>query len=252
MRSCAYPALPPPVRVPLTICPEHPCAYLPGRHSQVRAFASASVPGEVYHQFMDAGFRRSGDMFYQPVCRGCRACVPLRVQVARFVPTKSQRRSMRRNADLKVTVGTPEATDEKVDLYRRYCLARHGKHEDRTSLEQFLYESPVETFEVCHRDAAGRLVGVGICDICRDSVSSVYFYFDPDEHRRSPGTYSALVEIELARQYSIPWYYLGYWIAGCRTMEYKTTFRPCQYLGHDGVWRDSSPNENGQGTGVMP
>jgi arginine-tRNA-protein transferase len=233
-------ALPPPLRVPLTVCPPHPCVYLPGRTARFRAFAAGSFDPDMYRQFMDANFRRSGELFYQPVCPGCQACVQIRVPVARFEPSASQRRVLRRNQDMKVTFGIPTATDEKFDIYRRYSDARHSpKQEDRRSFEMFLYESPVETIEAEYRDESGTLLGVGICDFSPTSVSSVYFYFDPAASSRSLGTYSALVEIELARQIGLAWYYLGYWVAGSRSMEYKRRFRPHELLGADGVWRDT-------------
>ena len=87
------------MRVPLNVSPPHECPYLPGRLATSRWFVAGRVPAEVYHDFMDAAFRRSGRLFYQPVCAGCRACVPIRVPVDRFVPSKSQRRTMQRNAD---------------------------------------------------------------------------------------------------------------------------------------------------------
>lgn len=233
-------ALPPPVQVPLVVVPEHPCPYLPGRLAQTRAFASSSIPGDLYHQFMDANFRRSGSVFYQPVCRACRACMQIRVPIERFAPTKSQRRTGRRNADLAVTAHHPVPTDEKFNLYKRYLAGRHkpAGSEDRASFEQFLYESPVETIEMCYRDPAGKLLAVGICDVSASSLSSVYFFFDPAHARRGLGTFGALHEIEFARQLKIPWFYLGYWIKGCDTMDYKASFRPCEVLHPDGTWRE--------------
>ena len=69
------------------------------------------------------------------------------------------------------------------------------------------------------------------------SLSSVYFYYDPDEARRGLGTFGALHEIESAAREGIPYYYLGYWVAGCGAMEYKAGFRPNEVLCGDGVWR---------------
>jgi arginine-tRNA-protein transferase len=198
------------------------------------------MPPELYHRFMDAGFRRSGRLLYQPACAGCRECRPLRVPVALFRPSRSQRRGWRRNEDLTVTVGEPEATDERYDLYRRYVVDWHGRAsdaEDRQGFESFLYESPVETVEFTYRDASGRLLAVGICDVCSDSLSSVYFYFDPAESRRGLGTYGALREIDAARRMGVPHYYLGYWVEGCGAMQYKAEFRPVELLHGDGVWR---------------
>jgi leucyl-tRNA---protein transferase len=238
----AWPALPPPARVHLTVCNETPCVYLPGRLAQLRAFAADRLDPEIYRKFMDANFRRSGEIIYQPICRGCRECVQIRVPAERFVPGKSQRRCLRRNADLRSSVTGLQLTDEKFDLYQRYCAARHGQEEkDRAGLEQFLYHSPVATVEIEHRDQAGKLLAVGVCDVSPVSLSSVYFYFDPAESRRGLGTYGALVEIELARNVGIPFYYLGYWVAGSKTMDYKRHFRPYELLGNDGEWRDGEP-----------
>jgi arginine-tRNA-protein transferase len=228
------------VNVSLAVLEEHPCPYLPDRLSQSRAAWAEQIPGGLYHQFMDAGFRRSGKLLYQPVCRGCRACVSIRVPVDAFRPTKSQRRCRRRNADLTVSAAAPAATDEKYELYQRYVVGRHGRpveEESRTSFESFLYESPVDTAEFCYRDAAGRLIAVGICDLCRESLSSVYFYFEPAEARRGVGTFGALYEIEAAARLGVPYYYPGYWVDGCGAMQWKADFRPVEVLGPDAVWR---------------
>jgi arginine-tRNA-protein transferase len=198
---------------------------------------------------MDAGFRRSGKLLYQPACQGCRACQPIRVPVERFKPSKSQRRCIRRNADLRVTANEPRASDEKFDLYRRYVAGRFGRQaredeDGRESFERFLYDSPVQTLEFCYRDPAGRLLAVGICDVCAESLSSVYFYYDPGEARRGLGNFGAVYEIETAGKLGIPYYYLGYWVSGCGAMKYKADFHPNEILYSDGVWRATSEGES--------
>jgi arginyl-tRNA--protein-N-Asp/Glu arginylyltransferase len=236
--SCPFPALPPPVAVSLTVLPEHPCSYLPDRLAQTRALWCGAMDGDIYHGFMDAGFRRSGKLVYQPVCRGCRECMPIRVPAGRFAPSKSQRRSWKKNQDLVVAIGPPRATDEKFELYRRYATQWHSSQvDDRSSFEQFLYESPVQTLEFSYRLPDGKLAAVGICDVCDASLSSVYFYFDPAEAHRGLGTFGALYEIDFTVDRGIPYYYLGYWIRACRTMQYKSSFRPFELLHPDGVWR---------------
>jgi arginyl-tRNA--protein-N-Asp/Glu arginylyltransferase len=240
-RTSHYPSHPSPVEIPLTVLPEHECSYLTGRRAQTRAFMVGKMPGDMYHAFMNAGFRRSGKLVYQPVCLGCRECISVRVPVETFQPSKSQRRCSRRNADLTITASIPTATQEKFELYRRYCTLWHGKKSDDAdeweSFETFLYDSPVETVEFSYRDPGGRLLAVGICDICSQSLSSVYFYHEPTESRRGLGTFGALREIEFSRIRGIPYYYLGYWVQGCGTMQYKANFRPFEALFPDGVWR---------------
>ena len=238
--TCAYPSHPPPLTVPLTVLPEHACPYLPDRAARLRGFLCDAMDGGVYHAFMNRGFRRSGRFFYQPVCRGCRECQPIRVATAAFVPSKSQRRAWRRNADVAVTVTPrPRPSAEKYDLYLRYQRARHDRDraEDPGGFADFLYRSTVDSLEFAYRDAAGKLIGVGIGDVCAESLSSVYFYFDPAESRRSLGVFSALWEIAFAGEKKSPHYYLGYWVRGCGAMRYKADFRPFELLGPDGVWR---------------
>jgi leucyl-tRNA---protein transferase len=238
--QCAYPAIAPPVEVPLVTLAEHACPYLPGRVAQSRGLLAGKVDPGIYHDFMDVGFRRSGRLIYQPVCRGCRACLPIRVPVGEFQESKSQRRSWRRNGDLAIAVGRPNATEEKFQLYARYQARWHGTGEpaEWENFVGFLYESPVETIEFCYRDREnGKLLAVGICDVSARSLSSVYFYFDPEQAWRGLGTFGALVEIQWAREREIPHYYLGYWVAGCASMEYKNRFRPFEMLHPDGMWR---------------
>lgn len=236
--ACPYPAIPPPVNVSLTVLPPYPCVYRPGREAQIRVLWSGEMSGRTYKGFMDAGFRRSGQLVYQPICTGCRACMPIRVPVASFHPNKSQRRCLRRNGDLLITASAPEPSDEKLELYRRYVTGWHGGSADsEANFEAFLYDSPVETIEFEYRDAEKKLLAVGICDVCDDALSSVYFYFDPSSAHRGLGTLGALREIEFARAAGISYYYLGYWIEGCATMKYKIDFAPNELLHPDAVWR---------------
>jgi arginine-tRNA-protein transferase len=235
-----HPAIPPPLAIPLTVLPEHPCSYFPERPARSRAFRAKQLPPELYHGLMDAGFRRSGDIFYQPICSRCRDCQPIRVPVAGFVASKSQRRALKRSHDLHLSVAPPRASDESFELYLRYLSQWHGraKEEDsREAFERFLYHSPVESLEFSYRDKVGKLLAVGICDVSHNALSSVYYYFDPAERSRSLGTFGAMVEIDYARKHAIPFYYLGYWIRDSETMRYKNRYMPNELLCSDGVWR---------------
>ena len=241
-----YPAIPPPasaqVPVRLRVLPEHACGYLPDRRARTRAFYAREMSPEIYHKLMDAGFRRSGRIVYQPACRGCRDCIQIRIPVETFRPSKSQRRCRRRNQNLRITIGEPVPDDEAYELYVSYLREWFGRDSmndiGRDSFEAFLYDSPVATIEVRYRDESGRLLAVGLCDVAGQSLSSMYFFHNPQDRRRGLGTFGVLTEIELARKMSIPHYYLGYWIRDCSRMSYKSHFRPYQLLGTDGVWRD--------------
>ncbi len=231
----------PPLDIRLAVLPPVPCPYLPGRTETIRAVMASSIDGDTYRAFMDVGFRRSGRMLYQPVCEGCRECVPLRVDVKQFAMSASQRRCLRRNEDLAVHAGRPALTDEKFALYSRYVHDWHRRPEeaDRDSLKSFLYDSPTDTVEFTYRDPAGELLAVGICDVSSASLSSVYFYFDPRHAKRSLGTFGALYELAWCQERGLAYYYLGYWVRDCQAMAYKSTFRPHELMGDDGSWKKS-------------
>lgn len=234
-----YPTYPVPLGLRLSTSPPHDCPYLPGRVAVSRGFRCEEMPAPLYQSLLEAGFRRSGTTFYQMVCPGCRACVVLRLPVERFVPTRSQRRTLRRNADLRLSLGAPALTAEKVELYGRYLAARHDGQMSGGSdeLEDFLYRCPTDCLEMCYREPDGRLVGVGICDVTPRALSSVYFYFSPEAGARSLGFYSMMTEIGAARALGRSHYYPGFWVAGCPKMAYKNRLSPAEVLGTDGGWR---------------
>jgi len=221
----------------LSVTEETSCPYLPFRLSRSEAYVVDQLEGQVHERLLAFGFRRCGRVVYRPVCRQCQECVQLRVPVDQFRPTRSMRRVRRRNADVRVVVGTPVATSEKYALFTRYLDAQHDDTMERTyeSFHGFLYDSPTETSE-CAYYLGQRLIGVGLVDRCPTGLSSVYMFFDPDESARSLGTFSVLWEIDYCRKLSVPYYYLGFYVAGCRTMSYKARFRPNQVLAGSDRW----------------
>lgn len=188
---------------------------------------------------MDSGFRRSGRVFYQPVCKNCRSCIPLRVPVARFKPSRSQKRTLKRNRDLTFDIGKPAPDGEKYLLYHNYLEQRHDGQQasDFNSFIEFLYDSPTDTLEFTYRDQNNTLIAVGLCDVTDEAISTMYFYFDPEQTKRSLGIYSALMEIEYARATNLDHYYLGYWIPQKDNMAYKARFQPAEILCTDSIWR---------------
>ncbi len=215
----------------------HPCAYLPGRLAVDEFGIAERLPPAIYERLMNRGFRRSGRLVYRPVCDGCRECVPLRVRAADFVPSRSQRRVLRRNCDVQVAVGRPEISDEKYRLFCDYVREQHDGQMamERAAFSEFLYQSPTDTREMV-LTIDDRPAGVGIVDVCPGCVSSVYFFFDPVHARRSLGVFSALKEIEMCRQLGIEYWYAGFFVRECDRMNYKASFRPYELLDRDGRW----------------
>jgi arginine-tRNA-protein transferase len=159
------------------------------------------------------------------------------VPVAEFRADRSQRRNLRRNADLTLSLEPAAYSDEYFDLYRRYLDVRHaGGGMDNPAEEdftRFLYTAWSPTAFVALR-LHGRLLAVAVTDFASSGVSAVYTFFDPHESERGLGTYAILRQIDLARERGLPHVYLGYWIAGHPKMDYKARFHPLELLGPEG------------------
>jgi arginyl-tRNA--protein-N-Asp/Glu arginylyltransferase len=224
--------------------PPTPCPYLRGRESRLVALRPNRLSPQLYELFLELNFRRLQDLVYRPQCDGCRECRQLRIEVARFRPTRSQRRCLKRNDDVSVESGRLAPSEEKHALYSRYLQTRHDGSMNGSWSEflEFLHAAPGFTQEVVFR-LGGRLLGVGIYDVTPDALSAVYFYFEPELARRSPGTLNVLWLIEEARRRELAWLYLGYHVSGSPQMAYKAGFRPHQLLEPDGGWREGRLGE---------
>lgn len=221
-----------------------PCSYLEN-HSERKIFTHFPEDGatELNTALTQAGFRRSQDIAYRPACETCNACVSIRVPVDLFQPNGSFRRIVKKNADLVSSVILPETTSEQYSLFRDYLNARHkqGGMDEMSVLDyQNMVEgSPVETYLIEYRKRTvdsflttkgGELVATTLTDILDDGLSMVYSFYTPQEQHRSLGSFLILDHIEKTKRLGLPYLYLGFWVKGCRKMEYKIRFTPQEHL----------------------
>lgn len=219
--------------------PPTPCPYLTHRlERKVVTLLAGDDPDGLHDTLSQAGFRRSQDLAYRPACDDCSACIPVRIPVADFQPSRSLRRILSRHDDITVTETPPVATREHFLLFRRYLLNRHrggGMAEmDFADYRAMIEDTPVDSHLLELRQANGALYGVCLCDRMRDGISLVYSFFNTDLEARSPGTFIVLSAIARARALGLSHVYLGYWIAESPKMAYKARFRPLERLGADG------------------
>jgi len=220
----------------------HACSYLPGRIARLPyRHPIARLTPEQFDQRLAEGDRRSGVFLYRTQCPACRACQPIRLDVEKFQPARTQRRMERRGDELlTVQIGRPVVDDCRVRLFNLHRdgrgLAAGEAVLDKQSYAEFLAESCCETIELTYRHD-GRLVAVAIADAGRDSLSAVYCFYDPGFRLLSLGTYSILRQVALCRATGRRYLYLGFFIAESPHMSYKASFRPHQRL-IDGAWTD--------------
>jgi arginine-tRNA-protein transferase len=218
----------------------YPCSYLPGKmaRSQV-ATPNYLIDTQIYNELIQMGFRRSGVYTYRPQCDHCHACIPVRLDAAKFEPSRSQRRTWRRHENMATEIRNLSFDPEHYALYRRYQLARHSGGgmdlDNQDQYRQFLLESSVATHLIEFRDEKA-LRMVSMVDRVWDGLSSVYTFFDPDLPRASLGTFSILWQIEWCKLRNLPHVYLGYWINHSPKMAYKINFQPLEGL-INGSWQ---------------
>ncbi len=218
-----------------------PCPYVSGRTERKVVTEICGADADLLHDRLSrAGFRRSHNIAYAPVCPGCQACVPIRICTGEFQPDRTQRRIARANATLEGFEVPARATAEQFQLFQRYQQARHAEGDMATmsfyDYRAMVEDTPIDTFIVEFRDTDDHLLGACLTDRLSDGLSAVYSFYASVEARRSLGTFAILWLIERARELRLPYVYLGYWVPESRKMAYKARFRPSEVLSR-GTWR---------------
>src|SRR5262245_25468611 len=107
--------------------PPYTCSYLPSEIASLEYRILGGVTASSYQDLLRRGWRRFGEDFFRPACRLCAKCRSLRVNVEEFRPSRSQRRALRHNSQVRVVVQTPTVTTDHLQLYNAYHEDMHRR-----------------------------------------------------------------------------------------------------------------------------
>jgi leucyl-tRNA---protein transferase len=225
---------------------DHTCGYFGDRLARNLLIDPLAEPQQaIYERALTRGFRRAGGHVYRPHCQQCQACVATRIPVQDFRPDRSQRRCLKKNADLQRQLAPAQFSEAHFALYQRYLSARHpgGGMEDPSpdDFVRFLTSAWSKTSFLEIR-LQQELLCVAVTDVTKSGVSSVYTFYDPQAAERGLGNFAILSQIQLAEQLGLPHVYLGYWIQGHPKMHYKQNFQPLEVL-RQGQWLPYPQNQ---------
>lgn len=226
------------------ISPPAQCPYLAKQQWSLHYKIVSSLDTSEFGLLLRGGWRRFGLAVFRPECPGCQSCQSIRVPVETFRPDRSQMRARAANAsDVSVIIGPPTVSAAKLalhDKFHRFQIRAkdwpdNGSQSSDTYVDSFV-NNPFPSEEWCYW-IGDRLVGVGYVDPTPLGLSAIYFFYDPDERKRSLGTLNVMNVIAAARVRRLPHVYLGYYVEGCASLEYKARFRPNEVRDPDtGTW----------------
>ncbi|NIZ62904.1 arginyltransferase [Sedimentitalea sp. CY04] len=219
-----------------------PCPYLADRMERKLFTALQGDEAEqLNNSLSQQGFRRSQNVLYRPSCADCSACLSARIKVSEFKLSRSQKRTLRRNANLERRATSPWASEDQYALFRQYLDSRHadGGMADMDVFEfaAMIEETPIRSRVVEYNNTENnQLTAVSLTDVLEDGLSMVYSFYAPDLPKNSLGTYMILDHIEIAREAGLPYVYLGYWVPGSPKMGYKAGFSGLEIYSR-GAWQ---------------
>lgn len=215
----------------------HPCSYLDDKEAgTLFVDPEQEIDLETYTYLSERGYRRSGDYMYRPDCLNCQACISIRIPVAKYAFSRSDKRILNRNQDLAVRKLASISEDAKFyNLYEAYINQRHqdgDMYPANYKQYQGFLNNPYDTTEYQGFFLGKELLAVAVVDRLKNGLSAVYTFYhpDPSHDKRSLGTYAILWQLQEAKRRELDYVYLGYWIKQCRKMNYKTRFRPAEIL----------------------
>ncbi len=221
-----------PSNVQIGVSPEHPCPYLSQQQERVAVILDPELHTVDYYEiFLANGFRRSGAQIYQPYCRHCQACQPIRINAQQLQLTKSQKRLWNKAHTIRAHL-SDRLNENWFDLYQAYITARHQNGSmypaNRTTFLDFISSNWLKP-HFLHLYQDEELIAIAVTDVLPNAMSALYTFYQPD-HPLSLGTLAVLIQIQQCQLANKQWLYLGYQVDDCPAMNYKVRFQQHQRL----------------------
>ncbi|MCX6853592.1 MAG: GNAT family N-acetyltransferase [Verrucomicrobia bacterium] len=199
---------------------------------------------EMMDRLWAAGWRHFGETFFRYSLsideHGVKTITPLRVDLEKFSLSKSQRRVLKKNADLRCEFQPASLSTEAREMFQRH-KARFFDNVPE-DLESFLSHTPASlpcAAEECRVYLGDELVALSYLDLGQTSTSAVYGMFEPAHSERSLGIYTLLREIEHTRSRGSRYYYPGYATLEPSAYDYKKRLNGLEMLDwQTGLWDD--------------
>lgn len=211
-----------------------------------QSFLCLSVEPAEMDRLWAAGWRHFGIFFFQ--YRHSRHgkvdfnVLPLRVNLQRFALSRSQKRVLKKNQNIRIITGAAAIDETKEALFNKH--RRRFTENVPSSLHDFLSpipdSVPCANLEICVYDGE-KLIGVTFLDLGEKSTSAVYAIFDPAEAKRSLGILMMLHSIRFSRERGYRFYYPGYAYREPFTYDYKKRFSGLEYLDWGSGWKAYPP-----------
>ncbi|MEA2111676.1 MAG: arginyltransferase [Campylobacterota bacterium] len=212
------------------------CAYISENSQTTHYKIIERCSKEKCAVLIERGWRRFGNMFFRPICQECNSCESIKIDVANYKFSKSQRRVLKKAQHFQSKLQEPSMSKEHLALFLKYHHHMEHKREwenhgvsANSYYSSFVHGYGDFGYEILYYDD-DKLIGVDLVDILPDGISSIYFYYDPDYEPFSLGTYTILKQIELAKEKNLAWIYLGYYVQECQSLNYKNRYKPYHTL----------------------
>lgn len=213
-----------------------PCSYISGNSQTIHYKVIQKSSKDQCESLILRGWRRFGSMYFRPICTECTACESLKIDVENYVFSKSERRILRKNSHLTTFVRHPTISGEHLELFYRYHAHKHKtRNWDSPKIDPNNYQASFVNghgdfgYEVLYFEGE-KLIAVDLIDILEEGISALYCYYDPQSPNLSLGKYTLLEQILLAKRLGLKWIYLGYYVKGCQSLEYKASYTPSYIL----------------------